>query len=141
MIMEADLFSHAHLSRLAGFTYPDGLSVMQSKRQLLRTGVYMGNCRFYGLADAARAILLRRLRALDIRESIAATMIDQVHYLEAATEAFERGGVTSLVVTFKRSQAGVTASVNTTPERAGTTLTFDLTGELLSALETQELTA
>ena len=136
------MFAHKHLSQLAGYSNAEAFSVMQSKRNLLRTGVYMGNCRFYHLADAARAILLRRLRDLDIRESIAATMIDRLEpgVLEAATEAFERGKATTLVVSFIRTDTGVTATVNATPDRAGTTLTFDLTEELLNALEIEELT-
>lgn len=137
------MFAHKHLSQLAGYSNAEAFSVMQSKRNLLRTGVYMGNCRFYHLADAARAILLRRLRDLDIRESIAATMIDRLEpgELEAVTEAFESGQATRLTVTFTRTDTGVTAAINAPPERAGTTLAFDLTEELLSALETQELTA
>lgn len=137
------MFAHKHLSKLAGYSSAEAFSVMQSKRNLLRTGVYMGNCRFYHLADAARAILLRRLRDLDIRESIAATMIDNlpIGALDVATEAFESGQETGLVVTFTRTDTGVTAAINAPPERAGTTLTFDLTEELLSALETQELNA
>jgi hypothetical protein len=141
--MEADLLAHKYLSKLAGYSNAEAFSVMQSKRNLLRTGVYMGNCRFYHLADAARAILLRRLRDLDIRESIASTMIDSLPLgaLEAATEAFESGQGTGLVVAFTRTDTGVTAAINAPHERAGTTLTFDLTEELLSALETQELNA
>lgn len=137
------MFAHKHLSKLAGYSNADAFSVMQSKRNLLQTGVYLGNCRFYGLSDAARAILLRRLRDLDIREAVAATMIDQLPLgqLEAATEALSRGHGTGLVVTFTHTKTGVTAAINAPPERAGTTLTFDLTEEFLSAIETQELNA
>lgn len=135
------MFAHKHLSQLAGYSSADAFSVMQSKRKVLRTGVYMGNCRFYGFSDAARAILLRRLRTLDIREAVAVTMIDQlpVGALELATEALAQGEATSVVVTFTRSQAGITATLSAPSERAGTMLTFDLTNELLSALEAQEL--
>ena len=137
------MLAHKHLSRLAGYSNAETFSVMQSKRNLLRTGVYIGNCRFYGLADAARAILLRRLRALDIREAVAVTMIDQlpVGALELATEAFESGDDTALVVTFTRADTGVTAAVNAAPPPgAGTTLKFDLADELREALDTEEPT-
>lgn len=137
------MFSHKHLCKLAGFSNTEAFSVMQSKRQLLRTGVYMGNCRFYGLSDGARAILFRRLRDLDIREAIAATMIDRLPLgaLEDATEALSSGKAARLVVTFTRGDEGITGAVNAAPERSGTTLTLDLTGDFLAALETKELTA
>lgn len=137
------MFAHKHLAKLAGYSNAEAFSVMQSKRNMLRTGVYIGTYRFYGLADVARAILLSRLRDLDIRESIGVKMIDQLEpgELESAAEAFARGTPPKLVVSFMRSEKGVTAQVNAKPQQASTTLIFDLTKELLAALETQELSA
>ena len=131
------MFAQKHLSRLASYSTTEVFAVIQSKRNFLQTGVCLGNCQFYGLSDLAQTILLRRLHALNIPESIATTMNDL--FLETVKNALSRGRA----VTFTLTVSGATTAINAAPELAGMTLTFgqSLTGELLSALKIMALNA